>query len=68
MIFKLLRATDRYEDTQEEYIEINTLEELEKLESSLRERESVYTLHEFPCDLVVNFIRKEITYRNFWME
>ena len=58
----------RYFDQEKEEIEINSLEDLERLETQLRENETRETLIGFPCCLIVDFSRREITYYDSYIE
>lgn len=72
MKFRLIRASQDWKwypnDDPKEYVEINTLEDLEKLEKELNQKESTDVLENFPCNLIVDFIREEITYYDYWIE
>ena len=70
MKFTFIRASRYFQEGMEgtEQIEINTLSDLENLEKSLKENETIYTRHEYPCNLIVDFEHKEITYYDFYLE
>ena len=72
MEFEMKRASREWstKDDPKEYVEINSLEDLEKLQKDLKTEmdKDPWTKERFYGELIIDFINKTITFYDYWIE